>query len=200
MRAGFVAAMAIGLLAAFARLAGAQTAPQPAPAWEFRVTSGGLVPTGAQRAVLEDAQLTAAQLSWVVRPPFAITATFGWARSRDLASVGEPKLDVFTYDLGAEVRASEWYAGHAVTFTPFAGAGAGARSYNYRGLDVDATHNVAGYGTVGGELGMGRVGLRLEVRDYVAGFKPLVGAGTGAGATRNDVVIMAGLRFNPGKE
>jgi hypothetical protein len=85
-----------------------------------------------------------------------------------------------------------------VTFTPFAGVGAGARSYNYRNLDVDATHNVAGYGTVGGELGMGRVGLRLEVRDYVTGFKPLVGGGTAD--TRNDVVILVGLRFDRGSE
>jgi hypothetical protein len=48
---------------------------------------------------------TAAQLSYVVRPDFAITATLGWATSRDIHSVGRPRLDVFTYDLGAEVRA-----------------------------------------------------------------------------------------------
>ncbi len=30
---------------------------------------------------------------------------------------------------------------------------------------IEATHNVAGYGTVDGELGMGRVGLRLEARE-----------------------------------
>jgi hypothetical protein len=68
------------------------------------------------------------------------------------------------------------------------------RSYNYRKLDVDATNTVAAYGSVGGELGVGRVGLRLEVRDYATGFKPLVGAGKSD--MRNDVVIMAGLRFN----
>ena len=57
----------------------------------------------------------------------------------------------------------------------------------------DATHNLAGYATVGGELGMGRVGLRLEVRDYVTGFE-LIDAGMSE--ARNDVVIMAALRFN----
>jgi hypothetical protein len=81
-----------------------------------------------------------------------------------------------------------------VTFRPFVGAGAGGRSYNHRKLDLDATHDVAGYGTVGGEFGAGRVGLRLEVRDYVTGFKPLVGRGSAT--TRNDLVLMAGLRFN----
>ena len=83
-----------------------------------------------------------------------------------------------------------------MTFAPFVGAGAGARSYNYRNLDVDATHNVAAYGAAGGELGVGRVGLRLEVRDYVTGFKPL--AGRGASDTRNGVVIMVGVRFKKG--
>ena len=80
-----------------------------------------------------------------------------------------------------------------MSFTPFVGIGAGARSYNYRKLDVDATHNLAGYASTGGELGIGRVHLRLEVRDYVAGFKPL--NGLGAAATRNDVVALIGLRF-----
>ncbi len=35
--------------------------------------------------------------------------------------------------------------------------------------------------------------LRIEARNYVAGFKPLEG-GRGS-ATRNDVVVMTGLRF-----
>jgi hypothetical protein len=38
-----------------------------------------------------------------------------------------------------------------------------------------------------------RIRVRVEARDYVTGFKPL--AGTGAAATRNDVVLMAGLRY-----
>jgi hypothetical protein len=186
-RAMLAAVGTLGLLLVPARTSTAQTAG----GWEFRVPSGGLLPTGAQRDALKDAHLSAAQLSYRIRPAFAITATVGWARSRDLASTNDPKLDVFTYDLGAEARASEWFAGRAVTFTPFAGLGAGARSYNHRKLDVVATHNVAGYGTVGGELGMGRVGLRVEARDYVTGFKPLVDAG--ASATRNDVVVLVGL-------
>jgi hypothetical protein len=49
-------------------------------------------------------------------------------------------------------------------------------------------------GDFGGELGVGRVGLRVEVRNYVTGFKPLVGVGKID--TRNDVVLMASVRFN----
>ena len=185
---------ALGVLLGAPRAADAQTFPVQPAKWEFRIPVGGLVPTGGQRASLKDAHLTAAQLSYVIRPPVALTATVAWARSRDLASVGDPRINVFAYDLGAEARAPEWFAGRAVTFRPFVGAGAGGRSYNHPKLDLDATHDIAGYGTVGGEFGAGRVGLRLEVRDYVTGFKPLVGRGRAT--TRNDLVLMAGLRFN----
>lgn len=167
-------------------------ASQSSP-WELRITSGALVPTGDQRGSLRNAKTTAAQLSWVVRPSLAITGTFAWARSRDVATVGSPKLDVFTSDVGVEARGRQWLTGRAVTFSPFVGLGAGARSYNHRKLDVDATTNLAGYGAIGGELGWRRVGVRLEARDYATGFKPLIGAGESK--ARNDVVVMVGLRF-----
>jgi hypothetical protein len=167
------------------------TRSAPVNGWEFLMSSGVLVPTGAQRDALKDARLSTAQLSYVVRSRFAMTTMVGWARSRDLASANDPKLDVFTYDLGAEARAPEWFAGRSVTFTPFVGAGGGARSYNHRKLEVDATHNVAGYAAVGGEFAMGRVGLRVEARDYVSGFRPLVGGGRAH--VRNDVVALLGL-------
>ncbi len=158
-------------------------------AWEFRVSSGALVPTGTQRNSLKDAEVTAAQLSWLVRPSLAITGTLGWARSKDLTVSDTPKLDVFNSDLGIELRADR-----SMLFSPFVGIGAGMRSYNYRSLNVDASNNVAGYVAAGGETGVGRVGLRLEARDYATGFKPLIGSG--ASNVRNDVVIMAAVRFN----
>ena len=193
-RTARVAAGALLLIVATANAAAAQVTAPDARSWEFRVTSGAFVPTGDLRNDLRDAQLTAAQLSWLVRPALAITGTFAWARSRDLRTVDRPKLDAFTSDIGIEVRPVEWFTGSAVTLRPFAGIGGGMRSYNYRKLDVAATNNLAAYGTVGGELAMGRVGLRMEVRDYASGFKPLIGTGTSS--TRNDLVATAALRVN----
>ena len=164
-----------------------QAAPAKASHWELRVPGGALVPTGAQRDAIKRGNLTAIQVAYLARPTFAVTSTLGWARSRDVATAGAPKLDVFTYDVGAELRAPRQ------VFSPFAGIGAGGRSYNYRKLDVDATHNLAAYGSVGGELGVRRVRIRLEARDYVGGFKPLGGEGTAR--TGNDVVVMAGVRI-----
>jgi hypothetical protein len=182
----------LGLVAA-AQVARAQTANQPTKSWEVRLTGGMFVPTGQQRDLLKDAQITAAQLSYVIEPAVAITGTVTWARSRDRMSLNTPKLDVFNYDLGIEARPANWLADRAVAVSPFVGLGAGARSYNYRKSDLHSATDVAGYGAVGAELGMGRVGLRLEVRDYLTGFAPSV---VGKSGMRNDVVVMAALRFN----
>ena len=177
----------------FAQATGAEAATRTPARWELVVPSGAIVPTGTQREAIKRGNLTAVQVMYVAKPALAITSTLGWARSRDIATVGNPKLDLFTYDVGAEVRAPRWIAGKTSMFTPFAGVGAGGRSYNYRKLEVDATHNLAAYASGGGELGIRRVRVRLEARDYLAGFKPL--AGRGAARSGNDVVLMAGLRF-----
>lgn len=161
--------------------------------WEFLATGGAVVPTGHQRDAIKSGNMSAAQLTYVVNPSIALTATTGWARTNDIASAGDPKLDIFTYDVGAEVRGTRMNEGGDLNVRPFVGAGAGARSYNYRNLDVDATHNVAAYASVGGDLGIRRVQLRIEARDYVTGFKPL--AGVGAADTRNDFVMTVGLRI-----
>ena len=172
----------------------AQSSSAQPRTWEIRVTGGELVPTGSQRSAIDGANLNALQVSWLLRPSFAITGTAGWARSKDVAAVDRPKLNVFTSDIGVEVRPSRWFSGRPVEFDAFAGVGAGARSYDYKNLDVKATHNLSGYAAVGGELGVGRVGMRVEVRDYVSGFKPL--DGVGRARTRNDVVVTAAVRIN----
>jgi len=171
----------------------ARTEPEHKPGWELLVSSGIIAPTGVQRAAVQQGKLTTTQVSYVVRPTLALTAALGWARTRDIATVGDPKLDAFTYDVGAELRAPRLIGGKSINFSPFAGAGAGGRTYNYRSITADATHNAAAYGTVGGELGVGRIRLRVEARDYVTVFKPL--DGDGSSRTGNDVALMAGLRF-----
>jgi hypothetical protein len=190
----------ISLVASFATAAAlflpsaarAQDAPESNDRWEFTVPGGQLLPTGDQRDVVQRGGLTAVQLSYLARPSLAVTTTVGWARSRDVATADHPKLDVFMYDIGAELRAPRWIDGR-VTFSPFVGIGGGARSYNYRSLTMDATHNLAAYASVGGEIGMGPVALRLEARNYLAGFKPL--DGQGASETRNDVALLFGFRW-----
>jgi hypothetical protein len=193
-RSAVLAVAAIAALLGSAMPVAGQEPEKKAGTWALRSTSGGFIPTGDLRNTLKNASASGAQLSWAVHPAVSVTGSFNWATTRDLSMIDAPKLDVFTSDVGLELCPKVWGDREGMTFHSFAAIGGGARSYNYRKLDVDATHNLAGYAGVGGELGKGRFGLRLEVRDYMAGFKPLMGAGKSE--QRNDVVIMAGLRFN----
>jgi hypothetical protein len=160
--------------------------------FELRPYAGAFIPTGKQRDLLRDAVLVGGQASYRLNPNVAVTGTVGWSPSKDRITPGDQKLDVWQYDLGAELRAPSWVTSGALDFTPFVGLGAGARTYNYRDLDVDSKTNFAGYGMLGGELGFGRFGFRLEARDYVSQFKPFDG---GDSKTRNDVTVATGLTF-----
>jgi hypothetical protein len=167
--------------------------PPQVRGFELRPYVGAFIPTGDQRDLLEDAVLVGAQASYSFIPQLALTGTFGWSPAKDRITAGDQTLDVFQYDLGLEGRAPAWYTSGtgSWSFTPFAGLGIGGRTYDYRDLDVSSKTNVAGYGALGGELGFGRVGARLEARDYVSRFEPFTG--NGDAKTRNDVTLAAGL-------
>jgi len=158
--------------------------------FELRPYAGAFIPTGKQRDLLKDAVIVGGQASYRIVPQLALTGTLGWSPSKDRITPGDQTLDVWQYDVGAELRAPSWFTSGAWDFTPFVGIGGGGRTYNYRDLDVDSKTNVAGYGTLGGEIGFGRIGLRVEGRDYVSQFKPFDG---GDSKTRNDVTVAAGL-------
>ena len=78
-------------------------------------------------------------------------------------------------------------------FTPFAGLGLGGRMYDYRDGDAGSTTNFDGYAALGGDFGLGPIGIRIEARDYVSQFKPLVGGGDTK--TRNDIGLVLGLAY-----
>jgi hypothetical protein len=198
LRRAILAVLALGGLLIVTASAGAQDQVLVTPgvrvssSFELRPYVGAYIPTGDQRDLLKDAVLVGAQASWRVVPRLAVTGTFGWAPSKDRVTAGDETLDLYQYDIGAEARAPSWYRRGSWDFTPFVGLGIGGRTYKYRDLDdVDAKTNVAGFGALGGEVGFGRVGLRLEARDYVSRFEPLTG--TGDATTRNDVTLAAGV-------
>jgi len=190
-QAALLLIVSAAMFVAFAPRAGAQGGDWHR-GFELRPYTGAYIATGDQRDAVKDAVLVGAQASYRIVRFLAVTGSFGWSPSKDRLIPGDEKLDIYQYDLGAEARATSWRQFGALDFTPFAGLGVGGRTYNFRDLDnVDAKTNILGYGAVGGELGFGRIGLRVEGRDNLSGFKPLIGGGDSK--TRNDVTVAAGL-------
>lgn len=161
--------------------------------FEVRPFVGAFIPTGDQRDFLKDAVLVGGQASWRVIPALALTGTFAWSPSKDRITSGNQTLDIYQYDVGAEVRTPSALDGGIVDFTPFVGLGVGGRTYSYRDLSVDSKTNFDGYGAIGGDIGFGPIALRIEGRDYVSQFKPLTG--TGSTKTRNDIGLAAGIAY-----
>jgi hypothetical protein len=212
---------ALAALTAFAAAASAVTvaaparaqlaAPAGAPAapagLEFRPLVGTFVPTGDQRDLLDDAVFTGAQLGYRFTSNLALTGSFGWAPSADKTGAGRvaagrpggaQDVDLFQYDLAVEGRlpaALTLGAARPWQVSPFAALGAGGRTFNYRDLDgADAQTQFVGLGALGVDVGPadGRLGLRLEARDYVSAFKGLRGERADRTA-RNDLSFAAGL-------
>ena len=177
-------------LAAFSSTLSAQA---PGGQFEIRPFVGAFIPTGDQRDLLKDAVLVGGQASWRVIPALAITGTFGWSPSKDRITAGDQTLDIYQYDVGAELRAASLRSSGVLDFSPFVGLGLGGRTYNYRDLDVGSKTDFDGYGALGGDIGFGPIALRIEGRDYVSQFKPLTGGGSNK--TRNDVGLAAGITY-----
>lgn len=175
-----------------AALARAQSSTPKTPGFELVVPSGTVVPTGTHRDTIKRGNLTAMQVSYGLRPDLVLTGMFGWARTRPIGLGSDARLDMLSYDIGAEYRLPRRSTDTRVNFKPFAGLGAGARTYNYRHIDVATTHDMAAYVSAGAEVGLGRVRLRLEARDYVSG------SGLAHSSDRNpknDIAVLAGLRL-----
>jgi hypothetical protein len=147
--------------------------------------------------VLKNAVLVGAQASYTLNTNFGLVGSFGWSPSEDKTSASRPKVDLYQYDLGVEGRLSDLTSGSAVATRPYAILGGGARTYDLRNVaGASAQTNPLGYGAVGLDLNQanGPIGLRLEARDNVTGFKGLRGELQDR-KTRNDLQFVAGLTF-----
>jgi hypothetical protein len=187
-----VVSVAVAASAVLAQGVGTSSAPaNGGQKFDLRPLVGAYLPTGDQRDLLKDAVLVGGQVSYHIIPQLAVTGTFAWSPSKDKLTANTPKLNLYQYDVGVEARGAGWVQHASWDFTPFVGIGVGGRTYDYSDLDVDSRTNFDGYGALGGDFGFGRLGVRIEARDYLSQFKPLTGSGDSK--TRNDIALAAGL-------
>ena len=189
----------LSVLAAMPAVAAAQYASDPVSSstftrtFEIRPFAGVFVPTGSQRDVLDDAGFTGLQLGFEVHPNVTLVGSFGWAPSEDVTRSSANKVDIYQYDVGAELGTTR-QLGSVWSIRPFVGLGAGARTYSYRDLELDTQTNFAGYGALGTEFRVGRMAIRIEGRDYVSAFEGL--DGLERSSTRNDLSFAAGITYH----
>jgi opacity protein-like surface antigen len=180
-------------IAAAVLLAGATALTAQSPIMtEFRPFAGANIPTGAQRDVFGDAGMIGAQLALEIKPTLHVLGTFGWVASQSTYAVTDNNVNMFTYDVGLEFSFVEPLAGNW-ELKPFAGIGAGARTYAYRGALPDKSCGSA-YAALGTEFQIAPWAFRLEARDNVFCYQsPLTGVQS---ETRNDVGLTLGLAYH----
>ncbi|WP_242342140.1 outer membrane beta-barrel protein [Anaeromyxobacter terrae] len=177
-----ITAVVIGLASTSAR------AEEPSRRLSVAPFVGAFVGTGDQRDLLDDSVLTGLTATYELHRYVAVVGAFGWSPTQ-VKGLGED-LDLFQYDLGLQGQypvalADGW------TLKPFLGVGAGARTYNFRDLDVDAETDFAGYVSAGANVERGMLAVGLTARDYVTAYDGL--AGEADSTARNDLGLFGSV-------
>jgi hypothetical protein len=181
---------ALALLLFFAPPLSAQLIP--IPRLELRPWVGAKIPTGPQKDLFGPAPVFGVQGAIEMTRSLHIVGSLGWRPGHSKMDVGERGVDVLEYDAGVEYNllfplSARW------ELKPFAGGGAGARTYLYDTAALDASTPLTAYLTLGTELQRGLVALRLEARGYLHGFADPI---TDEWDARNEVGVALGLAYH----
>lgn len=183
-------AMVIGALVAGAFVLPAQT-PLFTP--ELRPFVGAYVPTGDQSNLFKSGTMFGVQGALEFKPTFHLLGTFSWIPAHNKYTGFDENVSIFGYDLGAEFAFVQ-PLGSGWELKPFAGLGAGARTYAFKASGLSDKTCAAAYGALGSEFQLDRVALRLEARDNVFCYRsPVAGISS---ATRNDIGLAFGLAYH----
>ena len=162
------------------------------PRVEVRPWVGAKIPTGTQRHVFGAAPVYGIQGAIEMTRSMHMLGSLGWSPVTSKLDVGDRGADMFEYDLGIEYNllfplSGEWEV------KPFAGVGAGARTYRYDAEGLESNTPLAAYGSMGTELQRGLAALRIDARGYLHGFTdPL----TEEWDARNEVSISLGFAYH----
>ena len=189
MRRLTIGLIAVAALAATPQLRAQQS--QTVGAFELRPVVGAFIPTGAMRADFRDGMLFGAQGGFEFSSNIhLLLGGFYSKNTTHFRTLASRDADIWQFDAGAEFNlikpmGRDWF------FRPFAGGGAGIRTYDYKSTSGNTC--AAGYVSAGAEAQRFEGAFRLEARDNVTCFEsPL----TGLKRTRNDVGITLGFVYH----
>ena len=160
---------------------------------EIRPFAGAVIPTGELRDFFLDAPMFGAATAVELKPSIHLLATFMWAPAQDKYGQPQNNVNIFQYTAGAEFGFVTPLGG-SWELRPFAGVGAGGRTYAYQDAALNDHTEFVGYGALGTEFQLARTALRLEVRDNLFDYSsPVPGGGS---KTMNDVGVSLGVAYH----
>jgi hypothetical protein len=162
------------------------------PRVEVRPWVGAKIPTGVQKHVFGAAAVYGVQGAIEMTRSMHILGSLGWSPATSKLDVGNRGADVLEYDAGVEYNLLFPLSGRW-EIKPFAGGGAGARTYLYDAPGLASNTPLAAYLSMGTELQRGLAAVRIETRGYVHGFTdPL----TEEWDSRSEVGISLGFAYH----
>jgi hypothetical protein len=161
------------------------------PQAEIRPFVGAYIPTGGLRDRFETATMVGAQGALELSQNLHVLGTLAWTDGHNKFGLNINGTHIWQYDIGGEFNLVEPLGGGWM-LRPFAGLGAGFRTYDFKG-DLETKSCSAGYGALGSELQKGAVAFRLEARDYALCYQSPV---TGKKSTRSDLGISFGIAYH----
>jgi hypothetical protein len=160
---------------------------------ELRPWAAMYVPSGNQRLDFKRAETYGFQGAIEFTSFAHLVASGAWTNGRStIGALISPKTTMWQYDVGAEFNALR-NLGPRYMLRPFAGFGAGARSYKYEDAGLGTKTSGAGYVALGTELQRNVVAVRFEGRNYVSRFLSPLNSDK---SFRNDFYVMLGLAYH----
>ena len=160
---------------------------------ELRPFMGAYLPRGVMGREFKAAPMFGMQSALELSRYSHLVGSIGFTHGRaKYAGFGDDLTYIWQYDVGAEFNALRALDGGWL-LRPFAGLGAGGRTYDYTASGVSSRSCTAGYGALGSEVQNEALALRLEGRGYLSCFESPV---TGRHETRNDFALTFGVAFH----
>lgn len=160
---------------------------------ELRPFVGAYMPTGAMSNVMKSSALFGMQGALEVNPNLHVIGTLGWAPAHNKFTGYDENVNIFSYDIGAELGLVR-PMGSGWEFKPFFGLGGGARTYDYKATGFPTHTSALGYLSAGSEFQLNPVALRVEARANAYDYKSPV---TNVSAnTRNDIALLFGFAYH----